>query len=268
MNEYRRRGYLPELKFKTQVKAGEHLVAAYFVNKSTAYLEDLFDRSNRRDPYRNGGGEPVLASVTVAPPGAVNGTPLVSDSPSRRKLLTCKPANAAQEAPCAKQILSNIARLAYRRPVTADDLETPLKLYADGAAKGGFEAGIELALRSILVNPKFLFRLEVQPTSAAANAPYRVSDIDLASRLSFFLWSSIPDNALLTVAANNTLHTPAVLNAQIKRMLADPKSKAIVDNFSGQWLHTRNVEILQLGLAPYVRELADRLGVSLEPAAR
>ncbi|MCM3880215.1 MAG: DUF1592 domain-containing protein, partial [Vicinamibacterales bacterium] len=242
---YRRPRNLPDLTFKTQAKAGEHLVAVYFVNKTTAYLEDLFDRANRRDPYRAGNGEPVLSSVTLTPPGAVNGTPLVSDSPSRRKLLVCTPAAPAQNAACAKQILSAIAKLAYRRPVTAEDMEVPLKLYADAAAKGGHEAGIELALRSILVNPKFLFRLELQPATAAANAPYRISDIDLASRLSFFLWSSIPDNVLLTLAANNTLHNPVVLNQQIKRMIADPRSEAIVHNFAGQWLHTRNVEMFQ-----------------------
>jgi cytochrome c551/c552 len=241
--QYRRARVLPNLTFKVQAKAGEHLVAVYFVNKTTAFLEDLFDRSNRRDPYRAGNGEPVLSSVTVTAPGAANRPPLRSDSPSRRKLLICTPASAAQEAPCAKQVLSTIARLAYRRPVVAEDMEIPLKLYADAAAKGGFEAGIELALRSILVNPKFLFRFELQPGTVAANTPYRISDLDLASRLSFFLWSSIPDNELLTVATKNTLHTPVVLNQQIRRMLADARSEAIVSNFAGQWLHTRNVSM-------------------------
>ncbi len=110
---------------------------------------------------------------------------------------------------------------------------------------GGFEAGIELALRSILVSPKFIFRFEAQPPKCGANTPYRVSDIELASRLSFFLWSSIPDEALLDVAAKNTLHRPEVLQQQVKRMLADPRSQALVENFAGQWLHLRNVEVHQ-----------------------
>jgi len=242
LQPYRRRE-IPKLTFKAPIKAGDHTVTAYFVNKTTAYLEDLFDPSNRRDPYRAGNGEPAVSSLTVtAPAGAA-----ALDSPSRRKLFVCRPSSAsgqptAADDACAKQIISTLARRAYKRPVTDDDLQVPLKLYKEGVAKGGFEQGIELAVRGVLVNPKFLFRFENQPASVAPNTPYKLSDLELASRLSFFLWSTIPDDELLNVASKNTLHTPAVLEQQVKRMLADPKSEAIVSNFAGQWLHTRNVE--------------------------
>ena len=125
--------------------------------------------------------------------------------------------------------------------MTDADLEIPLGLYREGADRGGFEAGIELALRGILVSPNFLFRFEDQPTSVESGTPYRISDLELASRLSFFLWSSIPDDELVEVAAIGTLHTPDVLQRQVRRMLADPRSQALVDDFAGQWLHIRNV---------------------------
>jgi hypothetical protein len=231
------------------VNAGEHLIEVYFVNKTTAYVEDLFDPSVRRDPYRAGNGEPAVSSVSIAAPGADKAPVASEDSPSRRRLLVCRPAaspsGAAQsstpeEDACAKQIITTLARRAYRRPVSAEDLEFPLKMYRDGYGRGGFESGIDLAVRSILVSPNFLFRFETQPDSVVANTPYRISDIDLASRLSFFLWSSIPDDQLLELAEKKTLHTPAVLEREVRRMLADPRSKAIVTNFAGQWLHTRN----------------------------
>jgi hypothetical protein len=125
--------------------------------------------------------------------------------------------------------------------VTDDDLQIPLARYRDGASRGGFESGLELALRSILVSPKFLFRFEGQPETAAPNTPYRITDVELASRLSFFLWSSIPDDELLTVAEKKILHNPVVLEQQVKRMLADPRAEALVSDFAGQWLHIRNV---------------------------
>ncbi len=251
--EDRNKMILDALRFKATVKGGSHQVQAYFAAKTSAYLEDLFDQSLRRDPYRAGGGEPKISSLTITgplPEGGVSG-----ESASRKRVLICSPklraSNAAvrraedEEAACARNIISTLARRAYRRPVTEVDLQVPLNSYRDGASKGGFEAGIELALRSILVSPKFIFRFEAQPPTAAPNTPYRVSDIELASRLSFFLWSSIPDEALLDVAAKNTLHRPEVLQQQVRRMLADPKSQALVENFAGQWLHLRNVQVHQ-----------------------
>ena len=138
-------------------------------------------------------------------------------------------------------MISTLARRAWRRPVTDADLRIPLGLYRDGAARGGFEAGIELAVRGILVSPRFLFRFEDQPASVEPGTPYPISDLELASRLSFFLWSSIPDDELLDLAVAGKLHDPDVLQGQVQRMLADPRSQALVDNFAGQWLHIRNV---------------------------
>jgi hypothetical protein len=239
----RNKKILEMLQFRAPVKAGSHLVQVYFTAKTSAYLEDLFDRSLRRDPYRAGNGEPKLSSLSITGP-QLETAAAVSDSPSRRRVLTCTPTSAPQEAPCARKIISTLARRAYRRPVTEEDLQVPLAAYHEGASRGGplaFEAGIEMAIRSILVSPKFLFRLESQPAGIAVNTPYRINDLDLASRLSFFLWSSIPDDELLMVAEKKTLQKPEVLQQQVRRMLADPRSQALVDNFAGQWLFIRNV---------------------------
>jgi mono/diheme cytochrome c family protein len=232
---------LEALQFRVPVKAGSHLVQAYFVQKTSAVLEDLFDPYLRRDPYRAGNGEPGISSVTITGPPVAAAT---DDSPSRRRLLICKPVSSADETPCAKKIIAALARRAYRRPVTEQDLQTPLARYRDGVSRGGprgFESGLELAVRSILVSPMFLFRFESQPRAAAPNTAYRITDLELAARLSFFLWSSIPDDELLNVAEKKTLHEPAVLARQVKRMLADARSQALVSNFAGQWLQIRNV---------------------------
>ena len=236
--EERQKKVLDALHFRVPVGAGSHLVQVYFVAKTSAFVEDLFDPYLRREPYR-ANGPPEISSMTVAMPAARDGV-ADTDSPSRRRLLVCRPAAPAEEAPCARRILATLARRAYRRPVTSDDLRVPLSLYAEGARQGGFEPGLELAVRGILVSPNFLFRFERQPETVPANTPYRITDLDLASRLSFFLWSSIPDDELLDAAAGN-LHDRAVLDRQVRRMLADPRSEALVTNFAGQWLHIRNV---------------------------
>ena len=242
----RNRRVLESMRFRAPVSAGPHRVQVYFAARTSAYVEDLFDPDLRRDPYRAPNGEPVISSVTIT--GPLRETATSGDSPSRRKLLVCTPEAAAPEeadeeddTDCAHTILSTLARRAYRRPVREADLEIPLGLYRDGAARGGLEAGIELAVRGILVSPHFLFRFEDQPASAAPGTPYRISDLELASRLSFFLWSTIPDDELLERAAAGELGRPAVLRRQVARMLADPRSQALVDNFAGQWLHIRNV---------------------------
>ena len=246
---------LKALQFRLPVKAGSHLIEAYFVQKTSAFLEDLFDPDLRRDPYRAGNGEPGISSLTITNPATADAAPVddaqgglsasrrpsMKDSPSRRRLLVCRPASTADEGPCARKIISTLARRAYRRPVTDEDLQIPLARYRDGVRTGGFESGIELAVRSILVSPNFLFRFERQPETAAPNTPYRVSDLELASRLSFFLWSSIPDDELLNAAEKKTLRNPAVLGQHVKRMLEDPRSEALVSDFAGQWLQTRNV---------------------------
>jgi mono/diheme cytochrome c family protein len=231
------------LQFRAPVKAGTHLVQVYFVQKTSAYVEDLFDPYLRRDPYRAGNGEPGLSSVAITAPNAAGQVAATKDSPSRRRLFVCQPSSPADEA-CAKKIVATLARRAYRRPVTDDDLRIPLARFKDGASHGGanrFDAGLELAVRSILVSPKFLFRFENQPEAAAPNSAYRISDFELASRLSFFLWSSIPDDELLNAAEKKTLGDPVVLEKQVKRMLADPRSEALVNDFAGQWLQIRNV---------------------------
>ena len=231
------------LQFRIPVNAGSHLVQVYFVQKTSAFLEDLFDPYLRRDPYRAGNGEPGISNLTITGP-VVRAASAIHESPGRRRLFVCRPTSAANEMSCAKNIIATLARRAYRRPVTDEDLRIPLARYRDGLRQGGplgFESGVELAVRSILVSPAFLFRFEGQPETAAPNTPYRITDVELASRLSFFLWSSIPDDELLSVAEKKTLHNPVVLEQQVKRMLADPRSEALVSDFAGQWLHIRNV---------------------------
>jgi mono/diheme cytochrome c family protein len=261
--EDRNKKIIDLLKFRMPVKSGSHLVQVYFASKTTALVEDLFDPSLRREPYRDGSGEPRISSVTITGPQPETAT--IGDTPSRRRILTCNPrlrtsgASAGQasaspvsarqaddeSAACARTIISTLTRRAYRRPVTEEDLQAPLTAYRTGAATGGFEPGLEMAIRSILMSPKFLFRFESQPPKTAADVVYRVSDLDMASRLSFFLWSSIPDDELLDAAVKKTLSKPEVLRQQVKRMLADRRSQALVDNFAGQWLHIRNVAVHQ-----------------------
>jgi hypothetical protein len=146
------------------------------------------------------------------------------------------------EPRCAREILSSLARRAYRRPVEAGDIDRLMPFFEEGRANGGFEAGIQLALRRILASPSFAFRIEAEPEGPASATSYAVSDTELASRLSFFLWSSIPDDELLTLAAEDKLSEPGTLRAQVRRMLADPKARALVENFAGQWLHLRNLD--------------------------
>ena len=163
------------------------------------------------------------------------------DTPSRRRIFVCQPTGPNDEEPCATEILTTLARRAYRRPATDSDVETLLRFYRIGRSEGTFERGIQEALTRLLVSPHFLFRIERDPTSEA-DAIYRISDLELASRLSFFLWSSIPDDQLLDVAVRGELGDPATLEAQVRRMLADPRASAIATNFGGQWLRIRNLK--------------------------
>ena len=173
--------------------------------------------------------------------GPYNGR-VPEDSPSRRRIFTCRPGTPGDEASCATSILSTLARRAYRRPATAADVQTLLSFFKRGRAEGSFDDGIRAALERLLVSPDFLFRIEADPRSVVRGAAYRLPDLELASRLSFFLWSSSPDDELLDVAVKGTLRQPGVLDQQVRRMLADPRARAaLVDNFFGQWLQTRNV---------------------------
>ena len=227
------------LQVRVKVKAGQRSVGAAFLMKNAAQGANrlqAFDRSTLIATDHL--GLPHVENITVTGPFNATG---VSDTPSRRRLFVCRPTRTQEEAGCAKRIVSTLARRAYRRPVTEADLTNLMSFYGAGRREGSFERGIELATRAVLVSPKFVFRVERDPAGVTAGSPYRVSDVDLASRLSFFLWSSIPDDELLDVASRGQLNKPGVLDAQVRRMLADPRAKALVDNFAGQWLHIRNL---------------------------
>ena len=228
-----------DLKIRLPVTAGPHDLGVTFMRKSFALPE------TERQPHiahfnmdRHPRIQPAVYSVSIAGPFDATGA---DQLPSRRRIFTCRPASTAEEARCAKTIVSALARRAYRRPVTDTDLTVPLSFYEQARAEGGFDAGIEMALRSILASTEFLFRIERDPNDLAANTNYRVTDVELASRLSFFLWSSLPDEELLAAAAAGKLKDPDVVEAQVKRMLADPRSEAMVTSFAGQWLYLRNL---------------------------
>jgi hypothetical protein len=181
----------------------------------------------------------AVYTVSVNGPYEVAGP---GDTPSRRRIFVCQPASPGQEEDCARRIFSTLMRRAYRRSVTNADLQVPLRFFKEERGEAGFEDGIEMGLRSILVSPEFLFRVEQDPAGTAPNTAYPVSDLELASRLSFFLWSSIPDDELLETAVQGKLRIPAVLERQVRRMLADSRSRALVNNFAEQWLYLRNLD--------------------------
>ena len=227
------------LEVRLPVTAGMHVIQVSFV-KHAAAPEGVYPNTNGGQYYLE--GDPTVESVTVSGPYRPTGP---GKTPSRERIFVCRGDAAGGDEPCAEKILSTLARRAYRRPVTGADVRPLMNLYRSGKQDGGFEEGIRLALQSILMSPKFLYRIEADPASAAAGAAsdavHRISDLELASRLSFFLWSSIPDDELLDLAANGTLSDRAVLEHQVRRMLADQKSKAFVSNFAGQWLLLRNI---------------------------
>ena len=227
------------LKMRVPVKAGPHAIGAAFLKRPSALLE------TERQPYqahfnryRHPRIQPAVYSISITGPYAAKGP---GDTPSRRRIFACRPASAGEEEGCAQRILSALMRRAWRRPVTEADLVRPMKFYRDARAQGGFEAGIEMALCAVLVSPEFLFRVAQEPAGIARNTAYRISDLELASRLSFLLWSSIPDDELLEAAVQGKLKTPAGLEQQVRRMLADARSRSLVTNFAGQWLHLRNL---------------------------
>ena len=225
------------LEFRIPIKAGERLVGVTFVESSRALGEETL-----RPRLRSRGSQPALASVTVSGPYEVKGS---GDTPTRRRLFICHPepgASTTTEIACARRILQTLTRRAYRRPSTAADVDRLLPFYTAGRAEGGFDVGVERALERVLVSPQFLFRIESQPANVAAGTAYRISDLELASRLSFFLWSSIPDDELLDAAIAGRLKNNVTLEQQVKRMLADPRSESMVSNFASQWLYLRDIE--------------------------
>jgi len=228
------------LEIRFQAKAGSRLVAVDFLEEN-AMPEGGLQSSMAAFRFLNKRSEQILPYVTrVSLEGPYNSKG-VAETASRQRIFSCHPAGAAEELPCAKQILATLARRAYRRPVADSDVQSLLALYQKGREKADFEAGIMRAVQGILVYPEFLFRVEREPANAAAGSAFKISDLELASRLSFFLWSSIPDETLLDLAARGQLRDPAVLEQQVRRMLADPRSRSLVQNFAGQWLYLRNI---------------------------
>jgi hypothetical protein len=212
------------------IQAGPQTIGVAFVKKTAPGADDLWAI------YANNSG---VQSVAIT--GPINPTG-PGDSPSRKRIFVCQPASAGEELPCARNILSTLTRRAFRAPATSDDIDTLLGFYDTGRKQGSFDSGIEQALARVLVDPRFVFRFEREPDNVAGGVTYRVSDLELASRLSFFLWSSIPDDELLNLAIAGKLHDPVVLEQQARRMLADPRSDSLATNFAGQWLYLRELK--------------------------
>jgi len=239
-------GGTPSVQFKLAMKAGPQTIGVDFIKPDAAAVDDIFQRfdaagtSELNLGYQHGFTTvPHVASLDITGPYNATGP---GDTPSRRRIFICHPTSEADEIPCARKIISTFARRAYRRPVTDPDLEDLLSFYQSGRNKGAFDTGIEMALMRVLADPEFVFRYERDPAGLPAGASHRVSDLELASRLSFFLWSSIPDDELLDLAIQGKLKDPAVLERQVRRMLADSRSQALVTNFAGQWLYLRELK--------------------------
>jgi len=224
---------------RAQVTAGPHRLGAAFVERSLAESDDWLQSFNPR-----GGMDriPRIGGLELAGPTHPTG---ITDTPSRRKIFVCYPKSEAEEPACAREILTSLARYAYRRPVTDEDLRAPLHFFAVGRAGKSFDAGIENALVAILSSPKFLYRLESVPSNTKVGMSYRISDLELASRLSFFLWSEGPDEQLLRLAAADKLHEPATLAGEVRRMLLDARSKSLVTNFAFQWLQVDGMDKIE-----------------------
>ncbi len=236
---------------RLRVNAGPHQVGVTFLKKTAAEQERTRKLYLRPFTGEGSGGDsrfqPYVERVTITGPYESSGSRPAIDTPSRARLFICQPPpdDDVAATACATNILSTLARRAFRRPVADDDVQRLLTFYEQGTAAGGFDGGIELALRRLLVSPEFLFRIEEDPEGAAPGTPYALSDLELASRLSFFVWSSIPDDELLEVAIRGELQNPSVLEAQTRRLLDDPRAKALVTNFAGQWLSLRNAAAVQ-----------------------
>ena len=227
-------------RIRIPVKAGPHKIVATFLQKrgvGTARLQG-FVRSSV-DTFE-ATGRPHLEAITILGPYQPAGA-AGSETPSRKRIFTCRPVKVADETRCARQILEPLARSAYRRPVNDADMRPLLDFFAKGRAKRDFESGIQFALRRMLASPDFVFRAETSPDNVKPGTLHPIEPIELASRLSFFLWSSIPDEELLSLAASGRLAQPDVQQAQVRRMLADPRAERFVSNFAGQWLQLRNL---------------------------
>jgi hypothetical protein len=226
------------------VKAGAQRVSASFPQKFDGPIEDEYHMVEQTLVDVSAGAVPGITTLphlhelSITGPTKVTG---VSESASRRKIFTCHPSDDADEIGCAKKIVSTLARQAFRRPVTETDLESLLGFYQTGRNLGSFDSGIRTAIQAILASPEFVFRFERAPARPAPGKNYRIGDLELAARLSYFLWSSGPDDQLLTIAGRNQLSEPATLEREVRRMLADPRSEALTVNFADQWLHLQNL---------------------------
>ena len=239
-------GSATPLELRLPIKAGPQTITVTFINKTAAGVDDLFQRFDATTADLQTGVQygyttfPHLSGVEILGPYNITAP---GNTPSRVRIFTCHPASPTEEPACAKKIISTLARRAYRRPVTAADVEPLLNFYRSGrqGANGSFDKGIEMALRRILADPQFVFRFERDPENLSVGSAHRITDLELASRLSFFLWSNIPDEELLTLAEQGKLKNSAVLQQQVRRMLKDPRSEALVTNFAGQWLYLREL---------------------------
>lgn len=224
---------------RVSVAAGPHDLGVTFPQLSAALVEsERQPLQSRYNEIRHPRLTPAVYQVTVTGPYSAQGA---GDTPSRRRLFRCRPEQPSEEEACASQIISTLTRRAYRRPVTELDIETPMTFFRQGRTEGGFDHAIGSALSAVLMNPQFLFRVETAPKSLTPSSTYRISDIELASRLSFFLWSSIPDDELMNAAEQGILSEPEELEKQVRRMLADSRSQNLATNFVGQWLQLRNL---------------------------
>jgi mono/diheme cytochrome c family protein len=238
------RGAVPMKTEPVHIKAGQYTLSAAFVRRFEGPYEDLIRPHDWSFAGAGSGGAgittlPHVRDLIVHGPSRTTG---ISDTSSRRKIFTCRPTSAAEERPCARTIVSHLAMNAYRRPVTREEVDSILRFYDEGAKKGGFESGVRNSLEAILASPHFIFRFERQPATAKAGTPYRVSDYDMASRLSFFLWGMPPDADLLAAASRGELSTTLGLEKQARRMLADPRADALGPRFAGQWLRLQDVD--------------------------
>ncbi len=238
------RGQTPHRTEPILVKAGQHKIAAAFVRKIDGPYEDLIKPHEWSYAGGGSGGSgittlPHMADLVIRGPMKTTG---ISNTPSRQKIFSCRPTSRADEVACARQIVTRLGAEAYRRPLAASEIDRLMPFYEEGAAKGGFEQGVRAALEVVLASPHFIFRLERAPTDARSGGTYRVADIDLASRLSFFLWGLPPDKELVAAAQRRELSTAAGLEKHARRMLAEPRSEAIASRFAAQWLRLQDVE--------------------------
>jgi Protein of unknown function (DUF1592)/Protein of unknown function (DUF1588)/Protein of unknown function (DUF1585)/Protein of unknown function (DUF1587)/Protein of unknown function (DUF1595) len=230
---------------KVRVPAGRHTIGVTYKQKTAAEQNEILHSwvpvAGMSQMVNGNSGGPRISNVEIKGPLKTDG---VSDTPSRRRLFVCRPHSAAEESPCAQKILGRLAKVAFRRPVNADDLAGALEFYANGRKTGSFDDAIQKGVMAILASPKFLYRAHTPPADAGPGEVFALNDLDLASRLSFFLWAGPPDEELIDIAAAGRLKEPRTYEAQVRRMLADPKAKSLATNFAGQWLNVGGLDLV------------------------